>query len=357
MICYYGGMDSTINTNEAQALQATNEGWCVVGHEHTINTLRRAILSDRVRHAYLFTGPEHIGKTLLVRRFAQTLLCSGGPGTRSMPQNPCNTCLSCRKVMHGNHPDVHYIARPPDKQFILIDQVRALQSDSARRTLEGRRNIFIITGMHEMNVQAANCLLKTLEEPEPDVVLLLTAPDPGLLLPTILSRVQQLPMHLLTTAQIKAALEQYWSVEEQEAALIAALAAGRMGWAVQAVEDEDMLENRKAQLESLARLPLLSRARRFDVAQQLSADGDKLRGILELWLLWWRDMVLAAHNSPDLIVNVDMANMLEKQAAKIGQAEAQRMVRAILGTMEALDQNVNARTALEVLMLDLPSLR
>jgi DNA polymerase-3 subunit delta' len=292
-----------------------------------------------------------------VRRFAQTLLCTGGPDPRSAPQNPCNTCLSCRKVMHGNHPDVHYIARPPDKQFILIDQVRALQSDSARKTMEGRRNIFIITGMHEMNVQAANCLLKTLEEPEPDVVLLLTTTDPGLLLPTILSRVQQLPMHLLTTMQIKAALEQYWSVEEQEAALIAALAAGRMGWAVQAVEDEDMLANRKAQLESLARLPLLSRTRRFDVAQQLSADSDKLRGILELWLLWWRDMVLAAHNSLDLIVNVDMANLLEKQATKIGQAEAQRMVRAILGTIEALDQNVNARTALEVLMLDLPSLR
>ncbi len=221
-------------------------------------------------------GPDHIGKTLLVRRFAQTLLCTGGPDPAVAPQNPCNTCLSCRKVMHDNHPDVHYIARPPDKQFILIDQVRALQSDSARKTMEGRRNIFIITGMHEMNVQAANCLLKTLEEPEPDVVLLLTAPDPGLLLPTILSRVQQIPMHLLTPSQIRAALEQYWSVEPQEAALVAALAAGRMGWAVQAIEDDDMLENRKAQLETLARLPSLSRARRFDVAQQLSADGDQL---------------------------------------------------------------------------------
>jgi DNA polymerase III subunit delta' len=349
-ICYYGGMNDT-------TLQAANQGWGIVGHEHTINTLRRALLSGRVRHAYLFTGPDHIGKTLLVRRFAQTLLCTGGPDPSVSPQNPCNTCLSCRKVMHDNHPDVHYIARPPAKQFILIDQVRVLQSDSARKTLEGRRNIFIITGLHEMNVQAANCLLKTLEEPEPDVVLLLTATDAGLLLPTILSRVQQIPMHLLATAQIKAALEQHWSVEAREAALVAALAAGRMGWAAQAIEDEDMLATRKTQLETLARLPSLSRARRFDVAQQLSADGDRLRGILELWLLWWRDMVLATHHSLDLIVNVDMSDLLEKQAARVGQANAQRMVRSILGTMEALDQNVNARTALEVLMLDLPTLR
>lgn len=340
-----------------EAANTTPQDWGITGHEHAINTLRRALASERVRHAYLFTGPEHIGKALLARRFAQTLLCTGGPDPRSAPQNPCNTCLSCRKVMHNNHPDVHYIARPPDKQFILIDQVRALQSDSSRKTLEGRRNIFIIQGMHEMNVQAANCLLKTLEEPEPDVVLLLTAPDAGQLLPTILSRVQQVPMHLLTTTQIKIALERLWQVEAEEAALIAALAAGRMGWAVQAIEDEDMLATRKAQLETLAKLPTLNRTSRFDIAQRLSADSDKLRGILELWLLWWRDMVLAANNSLDLVVNVDMSNLLQKQAAKVGPAESQRMIRAILGTMEALDQNVNARTALEVLMLDLPVIK
>ncbi|HEX9134954.1 MAG TPA: hypothetical protein VF844_21935, partial [Ktedonobacteraceae bacterium] len=77
----------------------------------------------------------------------------------------------------------------------------------------------------------------------------------------------------------------------------------------------------------------------------------------ELWLLWWRDMVLAANNCLDLIVNVDMQGLIQKQAAKIGAAESQRMVRAILGTMEALEQNVNTRVALEVLMLDLPAIR
>ena len=331
--------------------------WNIVGHELAINTLRRALLAQRVRHAYLFTGPDHIGKALLAQRFAQTLLCTGGGDANNAPQNPCNACLSCRKVMHGNHPDVHYISRPQDKQFILIEQVRALQADAARKTLEGRRNIFIIQGMHEMNVQAANCLLKTLEEPEPDVVLLLTTPDPGLLLPTILSRVQQVPMQLLTMKQIKSALEARWHVEPDEANLIAALAAGRMGWAVKAVEDEDMLAERQAQLETLAKLSTAGKVQRFDVAQRLSADSDKLHGILELWLLWWRDMVLAANNCLDLIVNVDMQGIIQNQAAKVGAAESQRMVRAILGTMEALDQNVNARVALEVLMLDLPVVR
>jgi DNA polymerase-3 subunit delta' len=331
--------------------------WNIVGHEHAIHTLRRALAAQRVRHAYLFTGPEHIGKALLAQRFAQTLLCTGGTDPHDAPQNPCNACLSCRKVMHGNHPDVHYISRSPDKQFILIEQVRELQGEASRKTLEGRRNIFIIQSMHEMNVQAANCLLKTLEEPEPDVVMLLTAPDPGLLLATILSRVQQIPMQLLTTKQIKLALEERWQVEQEEAGLIAALAAGRMGWAVQAVEDEDMLADRQAQLETLAKLSTAGRVERFEVAQRLSTESEKLSGILELWLLWWRDIVLAANNCLDLIVNVDMQGLIQNQATKIGAADSQRMVRAILGTIEALEQNVNARVALEVLMLDLPTVR
>jgi DNA polymerase III subunit delta' len=334
--------------------QPAQQNWNIVGHEHAIDLLRRTLAVQQVRHAYLFTGPQHIGKSLLAHRFAQTLLCTGGPDPRIAPQDPCNVCLACRKVLHGNHPDLHFISRAPDKQFILIEQIRALQSDSARKTLEGRRNIFIIEGAHEMNMQAANCLLKTLEEPEADVVLLLTVPDPGLLLPTILSRVQQVSMHLLTTSRIKSALEQQWEVEPQEAGLIAALAAGRMGWAVQAVEDEDLLTERKAQLEALAKLPGVSKIQRFDIAQRLSADTDKARTVLELWLLWWRDMVLAANNCLDLTVNVDMRPLLKQQAAKVGTNEAERMVRAILGTLEALDQNVNARTALEVLMLDLP---
>lgn len=338
-------------------LQTKPQDWGIVGHEHAIDLLRRALAAQRVRHAYLFTGPEHIGKTLLAQRFAQTLLCTGGPDPRVAPQNPCGTCLACRKVIHGNHPDLHFISRAPDKQFILIEQVRALQGDSARKTLEGRRNIFIIRGMHEMNVQAANCLLKTLEEPEADVVLLLTTSDPGLLLPTILSRVQQVSLHLLTSTRIKEALEQGWQVEPEEATLIAALAAGRMGWAVQAIQNEDLLVERREQLEMLTNLLAANRVERFEVAQRLSADSDKLRAILELWLLWWRDIVLAAHDSFDLIVNVDMQQLVARQAAQVGPIQAEHMVRVILSTIGALEQNVNARVALEVLMLDMPMIK
>src|SRR5437588_2635272 len=267
--------------------QTRASDWNIIGHEHAVDILRRTLAAEQVRHAYLFVGPQHIGKSLLAQRFAQTLLCTGGAGPQIAPLDPCNTCLSCRKVLHGNHPDVHVIAKPPDKQAILIEQIRMLQSEAARRTLEGRRNIFIIQDAHEMNLQAANCLLKTLEEPEADVVLLLTVPETGLLLPTILSRVQLINMQSLPVTQIKSALIEQWEVELQEADLIAALAAGRMGWAVQAVEDDEMLTERKEQLDLLAKALTASKVQRFDIVQHLGTDGDKIRSLLELWLLWW----------------------------------------------------------------------
>jgi DNA polymerase-3 subunit delta' len=347
--CYYSVMMARQITS-----QTTSPGWNIVGHEHSIDILRRALLARQVRHAYLLIGPSRIGKSLLAQRFAQTLLCTGGPDPQVAPLDPCNACLSCRKVLHGNHPDVHVVAREAGKQFIVIEQVRALQSDSARRTMEGRRNIFIILNAHEMNAQAANCLLKTLEEPEPEVVLILTVPDAGLLLPTVLSRVQQVPMQLLTASQIKKALIEQWHVEADEADVIAPLAAGRMGWAAQAVEDEEMLEERAAQLKLLSQLPAMNKLQRFDLAQKLATDSEKVRDLLELWLLWWRDLLLAAHGCLDLTVNVDLRPTLQAQAAQIGSSQAEHMVHSILQTMEAIAQNVNIRVALEVLMLDIP---
>jgi DNA polymerase-3 subunit delta' len=126
-----------------------------------------------------------------------------------------------------------------------------------------------------------------------------------------------------------------------------------MGWAVQAIEDEEMLEERKAQLEALAKLPTQNKVQRFDFAQRIASDSETL----ELFLLWWRDLVLASNGCLDLTVNVDMRDQLKAQAARISTIQAEEMVRSVLKTLEALEQNVNARMALEVLMLDVPTIK
>jgi DNA polymerase-3 subunit delta' len=130
-----------------------------------------------------------------------------------------------------------------------------------------------------------------------------------------------------------------------------------MGWAIQAIEDDEMLAERKEQLDLLTKVLTASKVQRFEIVQQLGTDGEKIRSLLELWLLWWRDIVLAANDCLDLTVNVDRRDLLKAQAAKIGSSEAQRMIRTLLQVQETLDQNVNARLALEVLMLDMPTLK
>jgi DNA polymerase-3 subunit delta' len=122
-------------------------------------------------------------------------------------------------------------------------------------------------------------------------------------------------------------------------------------------EDDDLLGERKSQLDLLTKIPQMTRVQRFQLVQQWSNDSAKVQSLLDLWLLWWRDMVLAANHCLDLTVNVDMRNLLKTQATRVGTAEAERMVRAIIQTREALEQNVNARVALEVLMLDVPLLK
>jgi DNA polymerase-3 subunit delta' len=161
-------------------------------------------------------------------------------------------------------------------------------------------------------------------------------------------------MQLLTSEQIRSALIEQWQTEPSEAATIAALAAGRMGWAVQAVEDEDLLAERSTQLATLTSIPGLSKVQRFDLAQKMS--GEKVEDLLELWLLWWRDVMLAANGCLELTANIDMRDLLQQHASRFGSLMAEQMIRAILRTREAIEQNVNGRVALEVLMLDIPML-
>ncbi|HLG78242.1 MAG TPA: hypothetical protein VKX46_17635, partial [Ktedonobacteraceae bacterium] len=109
--------------------------------------------------------------------------------------------------------------------------------------------------------------------------------------------------------------------------------------------------------EFLTTLPTLDKVQRFNAVQRMGTDSDHIQSLLELWLLWWRDLVLAANGCLDLTVNADMRELLRTQAAKIGSHEAERMVRAILQAREMIDQNVNVRVTLEVLMLDLPTIK
>jgi DNA polymerase-3 subunit delta' len=320
--------------------------WNIIGHHQAATLLQRAIAADEVRHAYLFTGAPSIGKRTLATEFARALQCPAA-------QPPCGTCLTCRKISHGNHQDVLTVLPAPGKRLLGIEAVRDLQREASRPPVEARWRIFIIPNAEAMTLESANCLLKTLEEPATHTVLLLTAADTQTLLPTVVSRCQHIPLHPVSATLIRQALVAQGLAADQ-AAQLATLAIGQPGWALAAAQDSGLLGERLSLLDLLGNLPEMSRAQRFRVAAQFAEDPERLRDVLDLWLVWWRDVLLASEGCLDLLVTSDQRNRLRDYAGRWGSITAERSIRAVLRTIQELDQNVNPRLALEALMLDLP---
>jgi DNA polymerase-3 subunit delta' len=335
--------------------------WPVIGHEWALGLLEHAITGGRLHHAYLFSGPAQVGKTTLALAFAQTLTCETGAGY------PCGVCRTCQRVARGRYPDVQIITA--GKSTIQIEQIRALQTDAALSPMEGRYRVFIIPEIERASLPAANALLKTLEEPPPHVVLLLTSTRRDQVLPTVLSRCQIVALRPLPVEQVQATLETRWGVDPQRAALLARLSSGRLGWAVLAHSDpglwparakafDDLLSltaagyvDRLAFAETLSKLPLGVDAR----AQKDAVAGNTLETILGHWVSWWRDIWLIQHGLAESIANLDRRLQLTQQAGLFKAAQVEGALTDLLDTLRRLKANVNARLALDVLALRMPA--
>ncbi len=213
----------------------------------------------------MISGPAQIGKATLARSLALALNCRSADWRPTVPQ-----CRSCQLITAGKHPDVQLIE--PDGAHVKIDQVRALQHDLALRPLEGRYRVAIFDQFETATVEAQNALLKTLEEPPDYAVLIVLTADPELLLPTIVSRCQQMALRPLTTAQVREALITTWHVEAHQADVLAHLSGGRLGWAVKAATDHSILEARAKYLDDLQALLKSDRVQRFAYAEELNQE-------------------------------------------------------------------------------------
>ncbi|HYR02031.1 MAG TPA: DNA polymerase III subunit delta', partial [Syntrophobacteria bacterium] len=189
----------------------------IIGQNRVIRLVRQALRHGRLPHALLFAGLDGVGKRRTALALARVLNCEGASSGDS-----CDRCLSCRKMASGNHPDLLLVER--EGQFIRIDRIRDLQRRLRFRPLEGRKRVILIHEAETMRTEAANALLKILEEPPPDNLFILTAPDSTALLPTIASRCLCLRFQPLTRAAIAAHLTEVHAVPPDRADLVAALA-------------------------------------------------------------------------------------------------------------------------------------
>ncbi|GAB4574215.1 MAG: DNA polymerase III subunit delta' [Anaerolineae bacterium] len=329
--------------------------WGIVGHEWAVAHMQKTLLHGRVRHAYLFAGPEGIGKTTLARVFAARLNCLH----EDEAARPCGECRACQKIASGNHPDVSLIEAEQVGGTLKIEQVRELMHMLSLRPYEGRYRVGILRRFHEARPQAADALLKTLEEPPSYVVLLLTAENLNLLPRTILSRCQPLRLRPVPVSQVAAALVARWGAEPDRAELLAHLSGGRIGWAMRALTSDDALAFRDVALDDLEHILREGRVGRFQRAEALASPKRKaeLRETLVLWQSFWRDVVLVISESRVPPVNKDRRALINTLARELTLDEAQAALKATRACLDDLGKNVNARLAVEVMLLDYPGLR
>ncbi len=315
----------------------------ILGHEQQKEILRRALANGKVAHAYLFSGQDGIGKRLMAMALARAIVC--------LEQRGCGNCRACRKIDHQNHPDLHILE--PDGNSIKIEQIRVLQRELNLKPLEAPCKICIIEQADTMTVGAANALLKTLEEPRGDTLIILLSTQPNRLLETIRSRCQPLPFIRHPNSRIQAELEKQLGIDSAESHVLAALSEGSFKKAFG--KDRDLyLEQRRQLLKTLTGLSSGSILPILDFAEQLAADKTVLPDILEIFQAFYRDVLMTLQGrSDEELVNLDLKEKILMVSGRENVSTILDKLEALIEIRRQLDRNVNRQLALEVLLLKL----
>lgn len=322
--------------------------WPVLGHEAVVAELARALRAGRVHHAYLFAGPAGIGRTTLAFAFAAALLCAAPVDAR-----PCGQCRSCQRVARRVHPDVTRVALGQEREeakLISIDRIRELRAGLSLRPLEGNWRIAIVDDAERLSREAADALLKTLEEPPSYAVLLLIAEDAQAVPETIRSRCHLFQLNPLPAPVVEEALRDR-GVSPERAARIAKLVRGRIAEAFRLAADSAALEQYERQVAEVVAamsepLAAIAFARRL-TEQYRRGKRAAVQQLLMLAAELWRDAVWLAADTASPIVHEEARASLEELARRRGLAGTIAGLKATLRGMADLEANVQARLALD----------
>ncbi len=307
----------------------------VVGHERQTTLLRRAIASDRVGGGYLFAGVPGLGKKTVAAAFAAALNCLASA------DDACGACGSCRRAADGNHPDIAFIR--PDGATLRIAQIRELQRLISLRPSEGRYKVYVVTDAEKMRPEAANALLKTLEEPPGSGVLVLTTRSIDVMLPTIRSRCQELRFLPLPLDDAVAGLVGR-GVDPQRARALALRSRGRIGSAI-AMLGQDTLTAEGAPSPIADSAPMHA----FRLAAEWQADPAKLDTLLS----WYHDLLLLCTAPSAPLEHAEHVHALRALAKRETYASVRAKMLAVMDASYRLRRNISAPLALETLALQL----
>ena len=346
-------------------------------------------------HAWLLAGPTQVGKMTLALDLARMVNCIA----EEIGDRPCGECRQCQRITNSLHADVRIISQGGSvggatrRTAISVEQIRESQREAVLKPYEGRYRVFIIEDAENFTQEAANALLKMLEEPPDDVIFVLLAsevrensedesagyvayssehehdriaalleavPQVGGILPTILSRCQTLELRPLPPSTVQHELEQRFDLSSDEATEIARLSKGRLGWALQATSDQEMLARRSERLDEIESVLAGGLDDKFAYAEKQAASfGRRREGVydeLQLWLGWWRDVLVIREGNDNLALNLSRLDALKSAASGCTSMQVVTAIRAIQETTSMLESNVNPRLCIEGMMLRMPQL-
>jgi DNA polymerase III subunit delta' len=330
--------------------------WNLHGHDWAVNLLRAHAAGDKLRHAYLFIGPEGVGRRTLALRFAQALNCTKPPS----PGEFCDQCRDCRQIQSMAYPDLSLLVPEEGHKDILIDQVRSLQHTLALAPYSAAYRIALLLDFQRATTQAANALLKTLEEPPDKVVLLLTADAQENLLPTIVSRCEVIRLRPASIDSAQSFLESQVGATKEQGKLVAHLSSGRVGAAIRLVNDPTALSRRREHLQDFLSLLSAKHHERFSLAARLTRNYQKAREnvaeVLPIWLSYWRDVFVRASGASLPLVNIDLEAQVERTASQLDVSSARTLVMIHEQALGYLDAYANVQLLVETLMLQWPTI-
>jgi DNA polymerase-3 subunit delta' len=319
----------------------------IYGHEKKIEALRKALTQKRIGHAYLFSGIAAVGKKTLALEFAKALNCE----KEDTLHDSCGECSSCRKIQRGSHPDIFSVKA--DGQFIRIDAIREIQEQMKCKPLEAKQRVFIIDEADKMNDQAANALLKILEEPSLSNILILITSRPYSMPPTIISRCQQIRFNPLRFDTVAKFLIDRMEMDSQNALLLASLSGGSVGRAME-LNNDDVVTYRVELLE------LLSTTRRDDpfslinFASFLGQGKKEIKEGLNILNTFFRDVLIYKETGKDdMLINQDNASFISSHASRLSGEQIIQNIALVERAGNTIEQNVNKSLTLETMAFKL----
>ena len=311
------------------------------GQDSAIEFLKNSIAKNKVSHAYIFVGPSGVGKRLTAVNFAKALNCLD-----AKDGEPCGVCAQCRKIDASNHPDVLIFYPEKEGSSLGVDKIRAVTKDIGLKPYEGRKKVYILDSADSMTQEAQNALLKTLEEPPSDSVIILITENINALFSTVRSRARRIRFFPLPGAEVRRILVDNYKVDNDRAEVLSRISSGEPARAIK-YNDESFFEKRNRIIDAL----------RNGTLPDSDLDGfsrPDLRLALDIMLTWYRDILIAKTGGGlQTLINVDKSDLIQDEAMKAGFDELNSTISQIILTGSFLDQNINQKLAMGLLAINI----